>query len=70
MKPIALFLINLYQKLISPLIGSHGCRFCPSCSEYARTAIIRHGPWRGIAMAIRRISRCRPGGGFGYDPVP
>ncbi len=46
------------------------CRFTPSCSQYALEAIERHGPWRGSALTLRRLGRCRPGGSFGFDPVP
>lgn len=46
------------------------CRFRPSCSSYAIQAIDRHGPLRGVALALRRIIRCHPWGGSGYDPVP
>jgi len=71
MKKIALLLINFYQSGISPLFGGRAvCRFTPSCSEYAKQAIEKHGSWRGAWLAIKRILRCRPGGGFGYDPVP
>jgi len=70
MKKIALFLIKLYQLIVSPLFGGRVvCRFIPTCSEYAKQAIEKHGALRGGWMAIKRISRCRPGGGFGYDPV-
>ena len=58
-----------YQYLIRPVLGSH-CRFYPSCSEYAREAIALHGPGRGSWLAIRRLSRCHPLGGAGFDPVP
>ena len=58
-----------YRRFGSPLLGGH-CRFEPSCSCYARDAIELHGPWRGGLLAIRRICRCRPGGGAGFDPVP
>lgn len=46
------------------------CRYWPSCSEYAREAVLVHGPARGSWLALRRLGRCRPGGGWGYDPVP
>jgi len=62
-------LIWLYRMLISPLLGPK-CRFEPSCSAYAMEAIGRHGAWSGSLMALRRIGRCHPWGGSGYDPVP
>jgi putative membrane protein insertion efficiency factor len=46
------------------------CRFDPSCSVYAAEAIELHGPWRGLALAVRRLFRCHPWGGQGFDPVP
>ncbi len=61
--------IIFYQRCISPLTPP-SCRFTPTCSEYARQAIIKHGPLRGTYLAIRRILRCHPWGGSGYDPVP
>ncbi len=61
--------IRFYQIAISPLLGP-SCRFTPTCSEYARQAIIKHGPIKGLYLAIRRILRCNPWGGSGYDPVP
>ena len=64
-------LIRVYQTALSPLIGGRAaCRFTPSCSEYTAQAIARYGVIRGVAMGVRRIMRCRPGGGCGYDPVP
>ncbi|MDR1207095.1 MAG: membrane protein insertion efficiency factor YidD [Rickettsiales bacterium] len=70
MKKSAIFLIRIYQSAISPIFGGRAaCRFVPSCSEYAAQAIEKYGCVRGLCLAIRRISRCRPGGGFGYDPV-
>lgn len=64
-------MIKFYQNAISPVIGGRAaCRFTPSCSEYTKTAIERYGLFRGTIMGIKRISRCRPGGGFGFDPVP
>ncbi len=64
----ALALIRWYQQIISPNLGTR-CRFAPSCSHYAADAIELHGLPRGIALAARRLLRCRPGGGSGFDPV-
>ena len=61
--------ILFYQVCISPLLGP-SCRFTPTCSEYARQAILKHGPIKGLGLAIWRILRCNPWGGSGYDPVP
>ncbi len=69
MRALALFLITLYQKLLSPLLP-RTCRFYPSCSEYAKQAIQKYGLWRGSWLAIQRISRCHPGNPGGLDPVP
>ena len=71
MKKLFLFFIKLYQIVISPLTGGRAiCRFSPTCSEYTRQAIEKHGIRKGLSLGMRRIIRCRPGGGFGYDPVP
>lgn len=71
MKKAALYLIKIYQIIISPLTGGRAvCRFTPTCSEYAKQAITKHGLSRGLWLGIKRMSRCRPGGKFGYDPVP
>jgi putative membrane protein insertion efficiency factor len=61
--------IRFYQLVISPLTPP-SCRFTPTCSEYARQAILKHGPFKGLYLAIRRLLRCHPWGGSGYDPVP
>ena len=61
-------LIRLYQITLSPFFRG-SCRHVPSCSEYAREAIERHG-LRGVWMAMKRLSRCRPFGSHGFDPVP
>ena len=58
-----------YKLTLSPLIGRQ-CRFLPTCSDYAATVLISHGPWRGGALAARRLCRCHPWGGSGYDPPP
>lgn len=62
-------LIKIYQYIISPALGPK-CRFTPTCSQYAVQALQKHGIVKGGWLAIRRISKCRPGGGHGYDPVP
>lgn len=61
--------IRLYRLLVSPLFPPR-CRFLPTCSEYAIEAIAVHGPLRGSWLALRRLGRCHPWGGSGYDPVP
>jgi putative membrane protein insertion efficiency factor len=70
MKSLAIFLINAYQLVISPLTGGRAvCRFTPTCSEYTKQAIQKYGAFRGAWLGLKRMSKCRPGGGFGYDPV-
>lgn len=61
--------IRFYQRFISPYTPPT-CRFTPSCSQYAIEAIRKHGPFKGMALAVWRILRCNPWGGSGYDPVP
>jgi uncharacterized protein len=61
--------IRLYQAVLAPLFRG-ACRHVPSCSEYAREAVERHGVLRGVALAARRLSRCHPLGSRGFDPVP
>lgn len=58
-----------YKLTLSPLIGRQ-CRFMPTCSDYAAAVLIDHGPWRGGALALRRLCRCHPWGGSGWDPPP
>ena len=62
-------IIKLYQWILSPMIGPK-CRFTPSCSNYAVEALKKHGLVKGMWLVIKRISRCHPWGGAGYDPVP
>jgi putative membrane protein insertion efficiency factor len=62
-------LVWLYRKLLSPLLGAN-CRFEPTCSAYAEEALRTHGGLRGGWLSLRRICRCHPWGGSGYDPVP
>lgn len=66
---VAIGLIRVYQWVISPLFPK-SCRFAPSCSEYAAEAVQRHGLIAGGLLGLRRIMRCHPWGGDGYDPVP
>ncbi len=61
--------IKFYQRFISPLTPP-SCRYTPTCSTYAVEAIQKHGPFKGAWLAIKRIVRCNPWGGSGYDPVP
>jgi putative membrane protein insertion efficiency factor len=63
------FLIKIYQFLISPIIGKN-CRFNPTCSSYALEALKKHGLFLGMYYSIIRISKCHPWGGSGHDPVP
>jgi putative membrane protein insertion efficiency factor len=69
LKAVALFLIRLYQKLISPMLPA-SCRFYPSCSEYTYQAIEKYGALRGGWLGVRRVSRCHPWNPGGFDPVP
>jgi len=61
--------VHVYRYAISPILASN-CRFQPTCSAYALQALEMHGPFKGTALTLRRIMRCRPGGGSGHDPVP
>ncbi|MDE6143514.1 MAG: membrane protein insertion efficiency factor YidD [Muribaculaceae bacterium] len=69
MSKIMVALIRFYQGAISPMTPA-ACRFQPTCSLYAVEAIQKHGPLKGLWLAVKRISRCHPWGGSGYDPVP
>ena len=68
-RSVASGLIGAYQALLPPTLRGH-CRHLPTCSHYAREAVERHGVWRGLRLALARLSRCHPLGGSGYDPVP
>ncbi len=61
--------VRLYQAFLSPLLGAK-CRFTPTCSAYSIEAIKKHGPRKGLWLAIKRILSCHPWGKSGYDPVP
>ena len=63
-----IFIIKIYQCIFSPLIGKN-CRYLPTCSEYAIESLKSHGLLRGLFFAIKRISKCNPFGGHGFDPI-
>lgn len=65
-----ILLVRFYQVCLSPLKMTPTCRFTPTCSQYAIEALRKHGLLKGGLLAVKRILRCRPGGGSGYDPVP
>lgn len=69
MKHILLLLIAFYRTCISPFTPP-SCRYTPTCSEYARQAIVKYGALKGSWLALKRLLRCHPWGGSGYDPVP
>ena len=64
-----IFLIKLYQWILSPLLGPK-CRFTPTCSQYGMEVFKRYGPVKGLRLTINRMRKCHPWGGHGYDPVP
>ena len=66
---LVLVLLRGYKFLLSPLFAG-GCRYLPSCSDYAREAVERYGAVRGSWLALKRLVRCHPLGSHGYDPVP
>ena len=69
LKFLALLVINFYRVFLSNYFGN-GCRFVPSCSEYGKHAFQTHGFVRAFLLTAKRIGKCRPGGSYGYDPVP
>ena len=64
-----ILLIRGYQLIISPLLGSN-CRFMPTCSEYAMESLKAYGLIKGTFLTVKRIVKCHPWGGHGYDPIP
>jgi len=69
MQRAALLVIRFYQGAISPYLPAT-CRYTPTCSAYFAEAIRQYGLWKGGGLGLKRLFRCRPGGGRGYDPVP
>jgi putative membrane protein insertion efficiency factor len=69
MKYILIFIITLYQKLFSPWLPPT-CRFSPTCSQYAKEALIKYGIFQGFFLALKRLLKCHPFHVGGYDPVP
>ena len=66
---IIIILIRVYQFILSPILKSN-CRYMPTCSEYSITSLKEHGTIKGIYLSVKRILKCHPFGGHGYDPVP
>ncbi len=66
---LLILLVRVYQRVLSPLLGSN-CRYQPTCSQYMVGAIQEWGPFKGTWLGLRRIARCHPWAGHGYDPVP
>jgi len=69
MKSALLFLLRMYKKIFSPLLGRH-CRFYPTCSEYMAEAVGKFGPAKGVGLGMKRLLRCHPFHKGGFDPVP
>jgi putative membrane protein insertion efficiency factor len=69
MTRVAVLMLAVYQRLVSPLLPA-ACRFAPTCSEYAKLAIVEHGLLRGAGLALARVLRCHPFHPGGYDPPP
>jgi hypothetical protein len=69
LRALCIALIRFYQWIVSPLLPK-SCRFLPTCSDYAAEALQRHGVLDGAWLTVRRLARCHPWGGSGYDPVP
>jgi putative membrane protein insertion efficiency factor len=69
MKRVVLWAFWFYQRTISPLLPS-SCRYLPTCSHYSHEAVVRYGVFKGGWLGLRRLARCNPLGGKGFDPVP
>ncbi|MDE0555583.1 MAG: membrane protein insertion efficiency factor YidD [Candidatus Poribacteria bacterium] len=68
MKQIAIFVVRAYRLLLSPYLPP-SCRYLPTCSQYAEEALDKYGPFKGGMLALKRIGRCHPWGGYGCDPL-
>jgi len=66
---LLLALIYIYQNFISPFLSAR-CRYIPTCSQYSKESIKKHGPYKGFILTFKRIIKCHPWGGSGYDPIP
>ncbi len=69
MKYLLVALITVYQKMLSPWLPD-ACRFTPTCSQYAKEAMLKYGLLRGLGLSLKRLSKCHPFHAGGYDPVP
>ncbi len=69
MKKLVLLLIDGYRLLLAPILGGQ-CRYTPTCSAYAREAVVKYGAWKGSVLGLRRLLRCHPFHRGGVDPVP
>ena len=66
---LLLAVIYVYQNFISPFLPAR-CRYTPTCSQYSKESIKKHGPYKGFILTFKRIIKCHPWGGSGYDPIP
>ena len=66
---LLLVVIYIYQNFISPFLPAR-CRYTPTCSQYSKESIKKHGPYKGFILTFKRIIKCHPWGGSGYDPIP
>lgn len=66
---LLLAVIYIYQNFISPFLPAR-CRYTPTCSQYSKESIKKHGPYKGFILTFKRIIKCHPWGGSGYDPIP
>lgn len=72
MKSFLIYILKKYKRVVSPVaqaVFGSACRFTPSCSEYTIDALGKYGALKGTIMGVKRVFRCHPFGGFGYDPV-